>query len=299
MRQTSPKSVVVGIDGSAAAICAAEWAVDEAASRCLPLRLVHVIEPGSEAVRLETEYAEASLSTARAAVDATGRHVRSDAIVVHGSISSVLIEESRHAAMMCVGSSGVDYPFEKLLGSVARSMAQSAHCPAAVIRTPNARDGDSRCIAVVVGDPNTADAVLRMAMDEARLRTASLLILRTWPATRGSACDDHLNQRMILWGRRYPDVEVHPVSLYTNLAEFLTKTERSVLLTLVDAVGSDEAKGLGGPSAFSRATCPVIVVSPDRGAWSPKQRRPVTSSLRPPRASSPSPVVGRVVSVPC
>ena len=36
------KPVVVGIDGSQAAIDAATWAVDEAVSRGVPLRLVHV-----------------------------------------------------------------------------------------------------------------------------------------------------------------------------------------------------------------------------------------------------------------
>lgn len=70
MHQTPSALMVVGIDGSQSAIRAAEWAVDEAAGRGAPLRLIHVIEPGSEAVRLETEYAEASLRAARAAVDA-------------------------------------------------------------------------------------------------------------------------------------------------------------------------------------------------------------------------------------
>ena len=37
---TPQRSVVVGIDGSQAAIQAAEWAVDEAVSREVPLRLV-------------------------------------------------------------------------------------------------------------------------------------------------------------------------------------------------------------------------------------------------------------------
>ncbi|OBK35969.1 hypothetical protein A5658_07340 [Mycobacterium sp. 1245111.1] len=36
-------AVVVGIDGSQAALRAAEWAVDEAVSREIPLRLVHTI----------------------------------------------------------------------------------------------------------------------------------------------------------------------------------------------------------------------------------------------------------------
>ena len=40
---TPQRSVVVGIDASQAAIQAAEWAVDEAVSREVPLRLVEVI----------------------------------------------------------------------------------------------------------------------------------------------------------------------------------------------------------------------------------------------------------------
>ncbi len=38
-------TVVVGVDGSKAAINAAQWAVDEAVHRDIPLRLVHVIDP--------------------------------------------------------------------------------------------------------------------------------------------------------------------------------------------------------------------------------------------------------------
>jgi Universal stress protein family len=39
---SSPLSVVVGIDGSRAAVDAASWAADEAVSRDIPLRLVYV-----------------------------------------------------------------------------------------------------------------------------------------------------------------------------------------------------------------------------------------------------------------
>jgi nucleotide-binding universal stress UspA family protein len=39
---THKPAVVVGIDGSQAGIQAAEWAVDEAVSREVPLRLIYV-----------------------------------------------------------------------------------------------------------------------------------------------------------------------------------------------------------------------------------------------------------------
>ena len=43
MDQLHSKSVVVGIDGSQAAVNAAKWAIDEAINRQIPLRLVHVV----------------------------------------------------------------------------------------------------------------------------------------------------------------------------------------------------------------------------------------------------------------
>ena len=78
---TQKQSVVVGIDGSQAAIQASEWAVDEAVSREVPLRLIYVIpeqaEPAPFAAvgneRMEHEYGETALRIASAAVQATGQ----------------------------------------------------------------------------------------------------------------------------------------------------------------------------------------------------------------------------------
>ena len=54
-------SVVVGIDGSSAAVHAAIWAVDEAVSRDIPLRLIHVIQSTARDIHRETDHAEAIL----------------------------------------------------------------------------------------------------------------------------------------------------------------------------------------------------------------------------------------------
>ena len=40
-----PAAVVVGIDGSQAAVRAALWAIDEAVDRDIPLRLIYAIDP--------------------------------------------------------------------------------------------------------------------------------------------------------------------------------------------------------------------------------------------------------------
>jgi nucleotide-binding universal stress UspA family protein len=62
----SPQRIVVGIDGSDAAINAAKWAVAEAISRDVPLRLVHAIperQPDGPAgdESLDIEYGETAL----------------------------------------------------------------------------------------------------------------------------------------------------------------------------------------------------------------------------------------------
>jgi nucleotide-binding universal stress UspA family protein len=72
-----PASVVVGIDGSSAAMRAALWAVDEAVSRDIPLRLIYaighphisVVDADDEARRLAT--AEIAVRYAFMAVEAT------------------------------------------------------------------------------------------------------------------------------------------------------------------------------------------------------------------------------------
>ena len=44
MEFVTPRSIVVGIDGSKAALRAAYWAVDEAVKRDVPLRLLYAID---------------------------------------------------------------------------------------------------------------------------------------------------------------------------------------------------------------------------------------------------------------
>lgn len=139
--------VLVGIDGSKAAISATAWAIEEATSSDVPLRLVHVthIEEASlsqaEDFRLDVEYAEAALRAASAAVEATGKPVKVDTAVLRGwgYVDAPLADESRDSSMMCVGSVGIGRVASMVLGSTAAALAKHAHCPVAIIRS----DGDA------------------------------------------------------------------------------------------------------------------------------------------------------------
>jgi nucleotide-binding universal stress UspA family protein len=134
----SPPSVVVGIDGSRAAVGAAVWAADEAVSRDIPLRLVYAIEPSDEG-RVDPQVAAHNLDTAElavrfafTAVESTGKPVKIEVEILQDrSPTRALLETSRSAAMICVGSVGIGPIARGLLGSTASAPAEKAHCPVA------------------------------------------------------------------------------------------------------------------------------------------------------------------------
>ena len=202
---TPQPSVVVGIDGSQAAIQAAEWAVDEAVSREVPLRLVEVIaeqvEPAPFAsvgnVQMEVEYAETALRIAAAAVAAAGKPVKVETAILRGDPATALIAESRNAEMVCVGSTGIGRFAKALLGSTVAELAEAAHCPVAIIRTQQSRPKpDSALIVVAVNDSPGNDDVVEQAMVEAQLRHAPVLALGVWRDDLGEMPYDELDRRV-------------------------------------------------------------------------------------------------------
>ena len=81
-RYASSPSVVVGIDGSQSAVDAALWAVDEAVSRDIPLRLVYAIDPeattgtDNQAAARDLATAEIAVRHAFMAVESTDKPVK-------------------------------------------------------------------------------------------------------------------------------------------------------------------------------------------------------------------------------
>jgi nucleotide-binding universal stress UspA family protein len=255
-------AIVVGIDGSQAAITAATWAVDEAVSRDVPLHLVHVIGTGDDDYDPETEYAEESLRAAAAAVHARGTQVKVDTAILRGDVDATLIGESRDAAMICAGTTGIGRVASKVFGSTAIALATGAHCPVAVIRHHSvARDGGG--IVVVVDDRAGNDEVIQQAMEEARLRKAPLLALGVWRWELGSMSYDELDQRMESWRQRYPDVQVRSCEAPGGQAEYIDTRTDLVQLLVTGNVDAELLVRLVGPHAhpiLDHPQCSVLVV---------------------------------------
>lgn len=88
--QPTAAAVVVGIDGSRTAVQAALWAVDEAISRDIVLRLLYVIDPG-DCTGIGPDDGARQLATAQIAVrhavmavEAADKAVNVDGEITHG-----------------------------------------------------------------------------------------------------------------------------------------------------------------------------------------------------------------------
>ena len=266
------RSVVVGIDGSQAAIQAAEWAVDEAVSREVPLRLVEVIaervEPAPFAsvgnVQMEVEYAETALRIAAAAVAAAGKPVKVETVSLRGNPATALIAESRNAEMVCVGSTGIGRLARALLGSTAAELAEAASCPVAIIRTQQSRPKpDSALIVVAVNDSPGNDDVVEQAMVEAQLRHAPVLALGVWRDHLGEMPGDELDRRVHFWERRYPSVQFHARATRTGITDFLDVSHRRIQLAVIGSTDIDQVARLIGPHRhpiLGHAECSVLIV---------------------------------------
>jgi len=266
----SPGPIIVGVDGSRAAINAAKWAIDEAIGRDVPLRIVHVthIRQASIAPKvqfsLDKEYAETALRQAYAAIEATGRPVKVETVVLRGDVDEALAEESCGASMICVGSVGIGRISRVLFGSTAVSLATRAHCPVAIIRTNSDAPAPSRGrIAVVVNDEPGNDAVLHAAVDEARLRGEAIVALGARQQDMGQIPYDELDRRVSDWMNRYPDVDVHPIATRTGMASFLETTDDAISLAVIGGTDVDRVPSLVGPRShpiLAHAECSILVV---------------------------------------
>ena len=273
----TPAAVVVGVDGSTAALRAALWAVDEAVSRDIPLRLIHALDgqgSGSQRHQLaRSPPPSAPSGHVVAAVEATDKPVKIEAEITKGPPVATLVRASRSAAMVCVGAVGSDHFQPDRVGSTAAAVATSAQCPVAVIHGFGRPTRRHRGWVVVEVDKSPDNGVvLGAAVDEARLRNAPLRVITCWPAPscdkRAVAEGDHriharLTRRLSPWRRRYPDLRIEPIAVHGSILDYLAKSAADVQLLVVgarDAQHLAELVGPAGNSALRDSDHAVLVV---------------------------------------
>lgn len=132
-------TIVVGVDGSVHGRRALAWALEEARLRQMTCLLVHGVEFGMAASSPYIGSAYEDIRTAGQAVldeevaFATSSGVRIESRLELGSAAHALIEASRGAGMLVVGSRGHGGFAGLLLGSVSTACVHHVHCPVTVI----------------------------------------------------------------------------------------------------------------------------------------------------------------------
>ena len=139
--------IVVGVDHSPDANAALVFAEDEARLRGATLRVVHAwqygyigytgFEGGMPAIGGDIKKMQAAAEAALQAnvSQATGKSdVKIEQRVVQGAPAAVLVEESRDADLLVVGSRGHGVFTQLLLGSVSQQCAHFSECPVVIVR---------------------------------------------------------------------------------------------------------------------------------------------------------------------
>jgi nucleotide-binding universal stress UspA family protein len=134
--------VVVGVDGSAPAQAALEFAFEEAERRGVPLRAVHAWQPPTAPWRADLRYDPDELETAqrdelRAWVEPV-QDKHGDVAVEHqlvvGSPATTLVEAASDAGLLVIGSRGRGAFTGMVLGSVGQQVIHHANGAIAVVR---------------------------------------------------------------------------------------------------------------------------------------------------------------------
>ncbi|MGQ4614450.1 universal stress protein [Nocardia sp. R7R-8] len=289
MRSNGP--IVVGVDGSAGSAAAVAWGAQAAAQHRAPLRLVHVLEPvadygpGVTEPLTSTDYTRLEghgrwvLDTATEEALIAARALRDIEItteLVYEPVGPALLDRTRGARMMVVGTRERGTVRRALLGSVSAALARRARCPLVVVREGAPLTAQARKQLIVVGVDGTqsSEPAIEAALHEASARDVPLLALHVWtgvevPSTSAARTVDTDKQIVLAeslagWQERFPEVEIRR-EIVTDRPErcLLERSEQAQLLV----VGSRGRGGFAGmlfgstsQALLLSVACPIMIV---------------------------------------
>jgi len=253
--------VVVGIDGSEAALVALDWAAAHAAASGWPLRLVNVYEeaplvPGMVA-KTAHEAADEILREAQAHLVARG-HGDLDVSMIarHGFARRVLLDEAAGARALVVGREGAGRLTELVLGSTSLACATHARVPVVVVpSTWRPEEPGRRVIVVGVDGSARCQAAIEFAFVTAsrwKARLVAVVGVRPQPGPVASHPVDPpdrpqaagmLADRLSGWRTRFPDVEVTEVIASGHPADVLAEHAEGADLVVIGGRGHGVVTG--------------------------------------------------------
>ena len=261
--------IVVGFDGSPDARAALDWAIREGASRHLPLRILYV-EPdlsGWDAAAASMSGAPALATTlphdgspvlAEAIELAQAGGCAAESVSLTGPTAAILVEQSRAAAMVVIGSRGLGAVSSTVLGSTVSHVASHAFCPVIVVQAGGVPDGP---VVVGVDGSQESEETVAWAFDHASRHGLVLEVLHAYAIpvypgvvpyvppveiTKATSDFEHRVTQEVLagWSEKYPDVEVRATVQHGRPAPLLVEATERASLTVVGSHGRGAFLGM-------------------------------------------------------
>lgn len=282
--------VVVGVDGMPESSTALRWAIAEARSRGLPLRLVYAYEipagypagwyptKGDEDRSAFVAHAESLVDAACAQARQLGRDLDISGEAIRGRGSDVLLAESTYASLLVVGSRRLGGFLGAILGSVSSAVAAGASCPVVVIRGPGGEPDKPAPVVIGIDGTDTPRHVLEFGFEYASRQGIPVHAIMCWhphPVARSHrlehASDDEHEAAKVLLNKalsglpgKYPAVPVEQIVLEGSPAARLIEQAKGADLVVVGARGRHAVTGmlLGSvsQSVLHHAHGPVAIV---------------------------------------
>lgn len=288
---TGTDAIVVAVDGSPESDAAIRWAARTCVIRDSPAALVHVVSPlvfswpigPTQANFVDSQDAAAKTivkhaeNTFRTSVgDAKQPELRTE--VTFSSIVPALIDASKQADMIVVGSRGMGAVSRVVLGSVSTGLLHHARCPVAIVRGSDDDQPVSDDAPVLVGVDGSpaSEAATALAFDEASRRGVELVAFHAWSdagvlpigdmdwSEFQNEAEHLLAQRLAGWQEQYPDVPIQRRVVSDKPGRRLVEESRHAQLVVVGSHGRGGFTGMLIGSVSSAvaqsAHAPVIVV---------------------------------------
>lgn len=286
----NPRSVVVGVDGTAAALQAVRWAAGVAVRDDVPLRLVHVYEvplglpmgiaQQESLLKDMREQGRRWIAEARNAVAEVDPALPTEVVLAPMPVVKGLLRESETASLLVLGTRGLGALTGLLAGSTSVAVAGNAQCPVAVVRGANHDEPPRVAGPVVVGVDGAAvsDSAIALAFAEAAARDAELVAVHAWTESVFEAeladstvdlavfrqrAQDMLGERLAGWQEKYPEVRVRREVVRDRPGRALRRFSYGAQLVVVARRGRAAVRSLvlGSTSLYllHHAACPVVV----------------------------------------